>query len=340
MLYPLLRRLLFEVDAERAHNLTLDFLKICHKTGLTRLLGKTPSNRQKVSGLEFENRVGLAAGFDKNGDYIDALAALGFGFIEIGTVTPRPQPGNERPRLFRNPDYCAVINRMGFNNKGVDYAASRLDKVRFKGIIGVNIGKNLTTSIEKAHNDYLYCLKKVYPYAGYVAVNVSSPNTPGLRSIQDSFRLRSLLDKISSERKNLYNRYEKRVPILVKISPDLNDLEIESVSQAFNDSNIDGIIATNTTISREEIVNSRFADQIGGLSGAPLKRRAEYVLKSVRKLIKKDTMIIASGGIMNPDDALQRVRLGADLVQVYTGLIYSGPTLIKRISSKMKKFAE
>ncbi len=339
--YKFLRRLLFKIDAETTHDLALNFLKISHRAGLIRLLAKPRFHcvPRKAMGLQFPNRVGLAAGFDKNGDCIDAMASIGFGFVEVGTVTPRPQPGNPKPRLFRIPEHQAIVNRMGFNNKGVDYLVSRLKKSRFPGIVGVNIGKNLTTSIDDAQKDYLHCLKKVYPHAGYVAVNISSPNTPGLRSLQSKDRLASLLESIGAERAKLVEKYDKYVPMVLKLAPDLNDSEIRTFADVFNDSSLDGVVATNTTVSRMGVESSRIANETGGLSGAPLKSQAEHALEVLKAYLNERISIIASGGIVNPDDAVRRIRLGADLVQLYTGLIYYGPRLTTDILRKLEEVA-
>jgi dihydroorotate dehydrogenase len=338
MIYPILKRLLFAMDAEKTHDLSLKWLKIIHRSGLPRFLPKPDSAPCKVMGLEFKNPVGLAAGFDKNGDYIDAMAALGFGFIELGTVTPRPQPGNPFPRLFRLPKHQAVINRMGFNNKGVDYLVSQIKASSFSGIIGVNIGKNLTTDVDHAHEDYLYCFQKAYPYADYVAINISSPNTPGLRNLQLKDHLEPLLSSIQTERENLSHKYHKYVPVVVKIAPDLSDAEIYSFVEIFQNFNLEGIIATNTTLAREDVENSRFAHEQGGLSGLPLKSRALHVLKVLKNALNNKTTLIASGGIITAGDAFQRLQSGASLVQLYTGLIFSGPELVKETVKKINSW--
>jgi dihydroorotate dehydrogenase len=338
MFYPILRKILFKLDAEKAHDLSLKWLKIIHRVRLTRFLPKPVSAPCKVMGLEFKNPVGLAAGFDKNGDYIGALATMGFGFIELGTVTPRPQPGNPFPRLFRLPKQQAVINRMGFNNKGVDYLVSRIKESSFSGIIGVNIGKNLTTDVARAHEDYLYCFQRAYPHADYVAVNISSPNTPGLRNLQLKDHLGLLLGLIQAERDKLVQKHRKYVPVVVKIAPDLSDAEILSFVEIFQNFNLDGIIATNTTLSREGVENSCFAHEQGGLSGAPLRNRALHVLNILKSRLDKNTTLIASGGIITADDALQRIQSGANLVQLYTGLVYSGPGLVNEAVKKMNSY--
>jgi dihydroorotate dehydrogenase len=338
MFYPILRKILFKLDAEKAHDLSLKWLKIIHRVRLTRFLPKPVSAPCKVMGLEFKNPVGLAAGFDKNGDYIGALATMGFGFIELGTVTPRPQPGNPFPRLFRLPKQQAVINRMGFNNKGVDYLVSRIKESSFSGIIGVNIGKNLTTDVARAHEDYLYCFQRAYPHADYVAVNISSPNTPGLRNLQLKDHLGLLLGLIQAERDKLVQKHRKYVPVVVKIAPDLSDAEILSFVEIFQNFNLDGIIATNTTLSREGVENSCFAHEQGGLSGAPLRNRALHVLNILKSRLDKNTILIASGGIITADDALQRAQSGASLVQLYTGLVYSGPGMVNETVKKMNSY--
>ncbi len=335
MVYPFLKKLLFNLDAEKTHDLCLKWLKISHRLGLTRFLPKPVPAPCRAMGLEFENPVGLAAGFDKNGDYIDALAALGFGFIELGTVTPRPQPGNPSPRLFRIPEHQAIINRMGFNNKGVDYLVSKIKKCSFPGVIGVNIGKNLTTDVTHAHEDYLYCFQRAYPHADYVTINISSPNTPGLRNLQLKDHLGALLGLIQTERKKLFQMYHRHVPVVVKIAPDLTDTEIFSFTEIFQKSGLDGVIATNTTLSREGIETSGIAHEQGGLSGAPLRNRALHVLKILKNTLDNHTTLIASGGIMTADDALQRLTSGAKLVQLYTGLVYSGPGMVNETVEKM-----
>jgi dihydroorotate dehydrogenase len=335
MIYSILKRLLFTMDAEKTHDLSLKWLKIIHRSGLSRFLPKPDFAPCKAMGLEFKNPVGLAAGFDKNGDYIDALSTLGFGFIELGTVTPRPQPGNPFPRLFRLPEHHAVINRMGFNNKGVDYLVSKIKVSSFSGIIGVNIGKNLTTDVDHAHEDYLYCFQKAYPYADYVAINISSPNTPGLRNLQLKDHLGPLLELIQAERNKLFQKFHKYVPVIVKIAPDLSDAEIYSFVEILQNFNLDGIIATNTTLAREGVENSCFVHEQGGLSGLPLKSRALHVLKVLKSAVDKKTTIIASGGIITAEDALQRLQSGASLVQLYTGLIFSGPKLVRETVKKI-----
>ncbi|MFO8084219.1 MAG: quinone-dependent dihydroorotate dehydrogenase [Desulfobacterales bacterium] len=338
MVYSILKNIFFALDAEKAHDISLKWLKIAHRIGMTRYFSKPCAMPCKALGLDFKNPVGLAAGFDKNGDYLDALSFLGFGFIELGTVTPRPQAGNPFPRLFRLPEYRAVINRMGFNNNGVDYLVSKIKTALFSGIIGVNIGKNLTTDIDNAHKDYLYCFQKAYPYADYVAINISSPNTPGLRKLQLQDHLESLLDLIKTEQDKLFKKHHKYVPVVVKIAPDLSDAELFSFVRTFKDSGLDGIIATNTTLSREGVEASNFAHEPGGLSGEPLRKRAAYMLKELKSMVDKKTTLIASGGIMTARDAVERMQAGASLVQLYTGLIYSGPGLVKKATKEIRQW--
>jgi dihydroorotate dehydrogenase len=338
MIYPILKRLLFTMDAEKTHDLSLNWLNIILRSGLSRFLPKPDFAPCKAMGLEFKNPVGLAAGFDKNGDYIDALSTLGFGFIELGTVTPRPQPGNPFPRLFRLPEYQAVINRMGFNNKGVDYLVSQIKASSFSGIIGVNIGKNLTTDVTRAHEDYLYCFQTAYPHADYIAINISSPNTPGLRKLQLKDHLETLLELIQAERNKLVQKFHKYVPVVVKIAPDLSDAEIFSFIEIFETFNLDGIIATNTTLAREGVENSCFVHEKGGLSGFPLKSRALHVLEVLQSAVDKKTTMIASGGIITAGDAFQRLQSGASLVQLYTGLIFSGPILVRETVKKINSW--
>ena len=281
-------------------------------------------------GLKFKNPIGVAAGLDKNGDYIDALAKLGFGFIEIGTITPKPQAGNPKPRLFRLPQSRAIINRMGFNNKGIDVLIANVKKARYKGILGINIGKNASTPIENALDDYLICLQKSYPYASYITINISSPNTVGLRDLQHGEFLNHLLSGLKAEQTRLSDQYGRYVPLLVKVSPDLDHAEIHDLAATILRHQIDGVIATNTTISRET-VNSQ---ETGGLSGAPLTTLSTSALHVLHQSLQGKVPLIGVGGIMNAQDAQAKFDAGADLIQLYTGLIYNGPFLLK---SMMKK---
>ena len=327
-MYPLIRKALFIADPETAHGLALEGLRLGYGVGATHLLCKTRSLPATVMGLEFPNPVGMAAGMDKNGDYIEALGSLGFGFIEVGTVTPRPQPGNPKPRIFRIQKANAMINRLGFNNKGVDHLVKQVKKHRFKGILGINIGKNFDTPNDKAADDYLTCLEKVYPYADYITINISSPNTKGLRDLQDTKQLNSLLAVLNNRRTELADEFEKRVPLVVKVAPDLEDEQIPHMAEVVIQNEFDGLIATNTTISRDAVKGMRHADEQGGLSGAPVKEMANHVLAAFRTHLPPEIALIGTGGITDGEDAAEKIRLGADLVQFYTGFVYKGPDLV------------
>jgi dihydroorotate dehydrogenase len=327
-MYSLLRKALFLTDPETAHGLALESLKLGHNIGATAVLCRTIRQPRTVMGLEFPNPVGLAAGMDKNGDYIDALAGVGFGFIEIGTVTPRPQAGNPKPRVFRLEQANAMINRLGFNNKGVDYLVRQAARRQFKGILGINIGKNFDTPNERAVEDYLLCLEKVYVHADYITVNISSPNTKGLRDLQDAEQLNHLLGLLNGRRLELTEEHEKRVPLVVKVAPDLEDGQIPEIADAVMQSGFDGLIATNTTISRAAVKGMRHANEAGGLSGEPVREQANHVLALFRKALSSDIALIGTGGIVAGADAAEKMRLGADLVQFYTGFVYKGPDLV------------
>ena len=331
-LYPLLRPLLFSLDAETAHHLTLEMLKLAQLTGLSALSrAKSTDKPRTVMGMEFKNPLGLAAGLDKNGDYLDTLADLGFGFIEIGTVTPRPQPGNPRPRLFRLPEHQAIINRMGFNNLGVDHLLKQVETSRFKGIIGINIGKNADTAIENAVDDYLIGLRKSYAAASYITINISSPNTKNLRQLQQGDEIRQLLGALKAEQLKLQAELGKYTPIAVKIAPDLLDEEIAHIAGLLLDFEIDGVIATNTTIARDKVAGHIHGAETGGLSGAPLKDSSTRVVAALASHLQGKLPIIAAGGIFSAEDAQQKIRAGASLVQIYSGLIYKGPELIEEV---------
>jgi len=284
-----------------------------------------------VAGMTFENPVGLAAGLDKNGDCIDAFASMGFGFVEIGTVTPRPQPGNPKPRLFRIPEKHAIINRMGFNNKGVDHLVEQVKKAEFKGPIGINIGKNKDTEEANALDDYLMCLNKVYPYASYVTINISSPNTPGLRNLQYGEALDKLLVGLKAAQETLTQTHGKYVPLFIKIAPDLSDVEIDSIAASLLNSKMDGVIATNTTLSRDAVAGLKHADEMGGLSGSVMTDMSLEVTRKLNKALDRAIPIIGVGGIDSPTTAQERLNAGASLVQVYSAFIYQGPNLVKRI---------
>ncbi len=328
-LYPLLRPVLFGLDAEAAHNLTLKTLRRLQTTGLLGLVAQpVPDNPRTVMGLDFPNPVGLAAGLDKNGECIDAWATLGFGFIEVGTVTPRPQPGNAKPRLFRLPQAAAIINRMGFNNDGIDALLANVARARYRGILGINIGKNFDTPIERAVDDYLIGLRKAYGPASYVTVNISSPNTKNLRDLQQADELDRLLGALKAEQATLAERHGKYTPIAIKIAPDLDTAQIDEMAGLFRKHRIDGIIATNTTLSRQGVEGQPHADEAGGLSGAPVREKSTAVLAAMHQALAGEVPLIGVGGILSGADARAKLAAGASLVQIYSGLIYRGPALI------------
>ena len=331
-MYALIRPFLFGLDAETAHGLTLKALDYAHRLGVLPLLAdKAECKPRTVMGLTFPNPVGLAAGLDKNGDHIDALAALGFGFLEVGTVTPRPQPGNPKPRLFRLPQASAIINRMGFNNDGVDRLVENVKRSRYRGILGINIGKNFDTPIENAVEDYLIGLRKVYPHASYVTVNISSPNTKNLRQLQQASELEHLLDALKREQENLARTHGKHVPLALKIAPDLETEEIIQIADLLLQYRIDGVIATNTTLSRQGVENLPHGEEGGGLSGAPLRLKSTSVIKQLSLALQDKIPIIGVGGILEGLDAEEKIRAGASLVQLYSGLIYRGPPLVGEV---------
>ena len=328
-MYSLIKPLLFQFDAEKAHHLTLDNLQRAHRLGLLSHFGnKVMPCPSTLMGLSLKNPVGLAAGLDKNGEYIDALAALGFGFIEIGTITPRPQDGNPKPRLFRLPEHQAIINRMGFNNHGVDALIANVKRAKFQGVLGINIGKNATTPIENAVDDYLTCLTKVYNHASYITVNISSPNTKNLRALQSEDELSKLLGALKEEQARLHQQRGRYVPMAVKIAPDLNLEEIEAIAQVVTQVEMDGVIATNTTTDKSSLGNHPLAGEAGGLSGLPVRAQSEYVLQHLVYALKGKLPVIGVGGIVAGQDAATKKRLGASAVQVYSGMIYQGPSLI------------
>jgi len=338
MLYDLTRRLLFRLDPETAHAVTLNTLAlICRGSVARRLAARVPASPRRVMSIDFPNPIGLAAGLDKNGDYLHALAGLGFGFLEVGTVTPRPQPGNPKPRLFRLPEAQALINRMGFNNQGVDYLLNRIRQARFRGVLGVNIGKNFDTPPERAVDDYLTCLRKVYPCAHYVAVNISSPNTPGLRELQHGEALDRLLSALKQAQATLAAEHGRYVPLAIKIAPDLEDDDLVAIGQALRYHGVDAVIATNTTFARQGVAGLPHASEAGGLSGAPLTAQATEVVRRLRGVLAGRLPIIAAGGVMSGADARAKVAAGASLVQLYTGLIYRGPALIREAVEALGK---
>ncbi|MBA6327516.1 quinone-dependent dihydroorotate dehydrogenase [Colwellia sp. MB02u-6] len=337
MFYSAIRKVFFKFDAEAIHELTIKGFKATGASPLNLLYKQTIENKPvEVMGIKFPNPVGLAAGLDKNGECIKAFEALGFGFVEVGTVTPRPQPGNDKPRIFRLPEANAIINRMGFNNKGVDYLVDQVIKAKYRGVLGINIGKNKDTPDENAKDDYIHCMRKVYDYATYIAVNISSPNTPGLRSLQYGDALNQLLSVLKAEQTALAEQYGKYVPIAVKIAPDLNAEEIKSIAECLIANNIDGVIATNTTLARDKVSHLPFGNEQGGLSGAPVKEKSTEVIQLLAKALDNKLPIIGVGGIASGADAQEKFAAGAKLVQVYTGFIYQGPELIKEIVQTLK----
>lgn len=327
-MYALLRPLLFKLDAEQAHHFTLDGLARAYRLGLLQKVAHHTCPTT-LMGLSLPNPVGLAAGLDKNGQYIDALAALGFGFIEIGTVTPKAQAGNPKPRLFRVPEHQAVINRMGFNNQGIDAMIQNIEKSRFNGILGINIGKNATTPIENAADDYLICLEKAYTHAGYITVNISSPNTQNLRTLQGGDELNALLSALKNKQAHLAAAHGRYVPLAVKIAPDLNEQQVADIAHAAIQTEIDGIIATNTTIDKSALGHHPLAGEQGGLSGAPVREASNRVLKQLLAELEGKLPVIGVGGILSGADAAAKLHMGAAAVQVYSGLIYRGPALVK-----------
>ena len=330
--YSLAKPFLFQIDAENAHDLTLKTLRLAEKTGVLNLYPKAPiCAPREVMGLRFPNPVGLAAGLDKNGAVIDGMAALGFGFIEIGTVTPRPQPGNPRPRLFRVTEAQGIINRFGFNNLGVDNLLENVKAAKFNGILGINIGKNFDTPNEKAVDDYLLCMQKVYAYASYITVNISSPNTKNLRDLQEKTALSALLATLKLEQTKLAEKHGKYVPIALKIAPDLTLEQVNEIADLLMQHKIDGVIATNTTSARDAVAGMKNGAETGGLSGAPVRNQSTVVIQQLSKRLQGALPIIGVGGILSGADAVEKIAAGASLVQVYSGLIYQGPKLVRDI---------
>ena len=328
-LYPLFRPLLFAADPELAHDVALGGLDAAARVGLAQLAAsRLPQAPVEAMGLRFPNRVGLAAGLDKNAAHLKGLATLGFGFIEAGTVTPRAQPGNPRPRMFRVVEAQALINRLGFNNGGVDAFVANVARSGYRGILGINIGKNFDTPNERAADDYVACLRAVHAHASYVTINVSSPNTKGLRDLQAEAALSALLARIVAERDDLAQKHGRCVPLAVKIAPDLDDDAVNAVARLLVAHRLDGVIATNTTIARDGVAGLPHADEAGGLSGAPLRERSTAVLRTLAKALDGALPIIGVGGILAAGDAQQKIDAGATLVQLYTGLIYRGPDLV------------
>jgi dihydroorotate dehydrogenase len=337
-MFQLIRSALFSLDPETAHYATLNALKSANCLGALSLVTQHPVNYPRtVMGLTFPNPVGLAAGLDKNGDYIDALAALGFGFIEIGTITPRPQPGNPKPRLFRLPQAQAIINRMGFNNNGVDALIANVKQAKFKGILGINIGKNADTPIEKAADDYLIGLRKVYEHASYVAINISSPNTKNLRQLQGGDELDALLGQLKTEQEKLAQQHGKYVPLAVKIAPDLDAEQIKNIAALLIKHRIDSVIATNTTLSREGVEGLPHGAETGGLSGAPVRDKSTAVIRQLATELNGALPIIGVGGILSGADAVEKIQAGAALVQMYSGMIYRGWELVGECANAIRR---
>ena len=329
MSHQLIRSLLFKFDAEFSHDLTLKALSLANKMGLLSFLkAPHPSKLRTVMGIPFQNLVGLAAGLDKNASHIDALGKLGFGFIEVGTITPRAQPGNPRPRLFRLPEAQGIINRFGFNNIGVDAAVENIRLSKYKGVLGINIGKNFDTPIEKAAEDYILCMKKVYQYANYIAVNISSPNTKNLRDLQETKALNILLAQLKQEQTRLNDYYGRYVPIALKISPDLTLKHLDAISKSIIKNKIDGVIATNTTVNRDSVNDLFNGKEAGGMSGKPLFNLSNSIIRELYSRLQGEVPIIGVGGIFSGEDAAEKINAGAELVQIYSGLVYQGRKLI------------
>lgn len=340
-MYTLLRPALFQLDPEIAHSKSMRALEWAYCSGMTRLLWPRPKPLPtRVFGLQFDNPVGLAAGLDKNGEHIDALFALGFGFVEIGTVTPRPQPGSAAPRLFRLPEHAALINRMGFNNDGVDALVRNVERCKRRGILGINIGKNKDTPNEAAAADYSQCMTRVYALADYLVVNISSPNTAGLRDLQGEDALRRLLGVLREHQERLGVVHGRRTPMLVKLSPDLSERDIDHAAAVLNKAEVDGVVATNTTLDRVMVQGHALADEAGGLSGKPLYARATGALRRLRSRLDNRIPLIGVGGIMSGADAAGKTAAGASLVQLYTGLIYQGPSLIRETVDAIRRLRE
>ncbi len=332
MLYPIIRPALFKLDPERVHELTIKQLRLLGGTPFERLIHqRVPSRPVSCMGLQFDNPLGLAAGLDKNAECIDAFGSMGFGFVEVGTVTPRAQSGNDKPRLFRLTEAEGIINRMGFNNLGVDHLVENVKKAKFRGIIGINIGKNKDTSVEQGKDDYLICMEKTYAHAGYITVNISSPNTPGLRSLQYGEALDDLLSAIKNKQQELQERHLKYVPVAVKIAPDLSEEELIQVADSLVRHNIDGVIATNTTLDRSLVEGLQHADEAGGLSGRPVQLRSTEIIRRLSSELNGRLPIIGVGGIDSLISAKEKLAAGATLIQIYSGFIYKGPGLIRDI---------
>ena len=329
-MYRFIRSFLFLLNPELAHHVSMKGLKLGCFFGLIRRINIT-SKPIMIMGLKFPNRVGLAAGLDKNAEYITPLSKLGFGFIEVGTVTPRSQPGNSKPRSFRLIKDEGIINRFGFNNVGIDQFIENIKKAKFNGILGINIGKNFDTPIDRAVEDYLICFRKAYPYAGYIAINISSPNTKNLRHLQSDKYLETLLKVLKNEQKILHKKFKKSVPFVVKVSPDNSSNQLDSIAKLLLKYKVDGVIATNTTIDRKGISNSKYSSEEGGLSGAPLNKKSTNVINHLNKCLNGKIPIIGVGGIITADDGIEKIKNGASLIQIYTGLIFKGHGLVNEL---------
>ena len=333
-MYKFLRNILFCLPAEASHDFALHAMKIGDRLGVSSLFAANLAGKgqaKKVMGIDFPHVVGLAAGLDKNADYVDALSAMGFGFIEVGTLTPRPQSGNPKPRMFRLKSEQAIINRLGFNNKGIDHACENIARLRRRGVLGINIGKNFDTPVEQANQDYIHCLQRAYQLADYITVNISSPNTPGLRALQFGDEFTSLLDELKQEQARLQERHKIYTPIAIKLAPDMTEEQISDCCQSLLSRDFDGVIATNTTLDRSLVASNPLAEEPGGLSGAPLSVKSCEVLQCIKAEVGEKLPIISVGGIMSAEHAQQRLSAGADLLQIYTGFIYHGPALIEQI---------
>lgn len=332
MFYDLARRFMFTQDAEWAHNFALNNLRRFAHTPFNTMWTQSIEDKPvEFLGLEFKNLLGLAAGLDKNAECIDAFSQMGFGFVEVGTVTPRPQAGNDKPRIFRLPESNAIINRMGFNNKGVDNLLTNVKASKYDGILGINIGKNKDTPNEQGKDDYIHCMRKVFTSASYITVNISSPNTPGLRDLQYGAALDDLLSSLKNEQLDLESKHGKHVPMLVKIAPDLDQVQVEQVAGSLLSNKIDGVIATNTTLDRSLVQGQQYCDEAGGLSGQPVREKSTHVVSELKRLTDGKLPIIGVGGIDSAESAKEKLQAGADLLQVYTGFIYQGPPLVKKI---------
>jgi dihydroorotate dehydrogenase len=340
-MYDILRPLLFKLDAETAHRATLYALGVAQRSNFAHWIAKPPADLPtKVFGITFPNPVGLAAGLDKNAEHLDALDALGFGFIEVGTVTPKPQPGNDRPRLFRLPRHEAIINRMGFNNAGVDALVRNVQQSSYHGVLGINIGKNKDTPNEKAVSDYLLCLTRVYEQASYVTVNISSPNTQGLRDLQEEATLRRFISVLREAQERLGSQHGRRKPMLLKIAPDLGEAELDAIAEVLLHTGIDGVICSNTTIDHAAVADDPHGNEVGGLSGKPLFDRSTAVLAGMRRRLQGRVPLIGVGGILDGSDAAEKLEMGASLVQLYSGLIYRGPPLVAECVNEIRRQRE